>query len=149
MLLFIATPVYHSDIMAPVVFEIYCIIYWHAGAGSHTRAVASGDYKAASCQNNKADALSSAHVWLAGTRFSWKESCFVHHQPRWLKKETKAGLGRVLEGDWARVQRVAKRSERSAHLPDLPPTLFCSPMMPLWRESSLIHGCCTSKCGLD
>lgn len=62
MLLFIVTPVYHSDIMAPVVFETYYIIYWHAGTGSYSGGVASGDYKTASCQNNKAVPLSSSHV---------------------------------------------------------------------------------------
>lgn len=49
MLLFIVAPVYHSDIMAPVVYETYYIIYWHAGAGSYGGGVASGDYKTASC----------------------------------------------------------------------------------------------------
>lgn len=61
MLLFIIAPVYHSDIMAPVVFQIYDRIYWQQ-TPVHILVIASGGYKATSCQDNKPHTLSSSHV---------------------------------------------------------------------------------------
>lgn len=162
MLLFIIAPVYHSDIIAPVVFQIYDILA--AGAGSYTSHIESGDYKATSCQNNKPDTLSSSHVWLAGTCFSWNEFRsvgFQHPSQSSLIKtsqemrEMKPGLCCVSDRETklsGGVGPVSKggRTEQKVSPPAWSATnAFCTPMTPQRRESSLIHVCCTSKCGLD
>lgn len=162
MLLFIIASVYHSDIIAPAVFQSNIL---SAGSGSYTSHIAPGAYKAVSCHNNKPDMLSSSHVWLAGTCFSWKESRFnrpdpgIHQDPLLLKRHRKrarrnqgSAVGLTERQNWVeervQFQRLAEQSKRSAHLPDLP-LAFCTPVTPQQRASSLIHVCCTSKCGLD
>lgn len=147
-LLFITAPVYHWDVMAPVVFWINYIIYWHAGTGSYSRDITSRDYEAGRSKNNKT--LVQQPCVIIRNMYSWKESSFIWVSLIRKSQETKLGLCLVSEGETNRgeesapFQSVAERSERSAHLPDLPPTLFCPAMLSLWHESSLIHVCCTN-----
>lgn len=129
-----------------------------AGAGSYTSHIESGDYKATSCQNNKPDTLSSSHVWLAGTCFSWNESRSVgsqHPSQSSLIKTSQETLCCVSDRETKPSGGVGPgskggRTEQKVSPPAWSATnAFCTPMTPQRRESSLIHVCCTSKCGLD